>query len=46
MQKFMAGNQQQVKPYGICSNFDHPTDMCPTLQDEEHLKAIQGYQGQ
>ena len=46
MQKFVAGNQQQVKSCGICSNFDHPTDMCPTLQDEEHLNAIQGHQGQ
>ena len=45
MQKFMMGNQQQVKSCGICSRHDHPTDMCPTLQDEEHLNAIQGYQG-
>ena len=45
MQKFVAGNQQQMKYCGICSDFDHPTDMCPTLQDEEHLNAIQGHQG-
>ena len=46
MQQFMVRNHQQVKSCGICSHHDHPMDMCSTLQDEEHLNAIQGHQGQ
>ena len=45
MQQLMVGNVQQVKACGICSNFGHPTDMCPTLQEED-CNAIGGFQGQ
>ena len=44
-QQLMVGNVQQVKACGICSNLGHPTDMCPTLQEED-LNAIGGFQGQ
>ena len=29
-----VGNMQTMKACGICSVVGHPTDMCPTLQEE------------
>ena len=34
-----VGNMQMVKACGICSVVGHPTDMCPTLQ-EEPIKQV------
>ena len=44
----MVGNMQMVKAYGICSVVGHPTDMCPTLQEEpiEQVNAAGGFPGQ
>ncbi|PIN27218.1 hypothetical protein CDL12_00011 [Handroanthus impetiginosus] len=38
---------QQVKVCGIYANIGHPTDMCPTLQEDsfEHANAIGGFPG-
>ncbi|XP_010694905.2 uncharacterized protein LOC104907646 [Beta vulgaris subsp. vulgaris] len=45
--KFLVSdNQQQVKTCGICSNTGHPTDSCPTLQEETREVNAVGYQGQ
>lgn len=45
--KFLvSGNQQQVKACGICSNNGHPTDSCPTLQEETQEVNAVGFQGQ
>ncbi|XP_010247874.1 PREDICTED: uncharacterized protein LOC104590819 [Nelumbo nucifera] len=43
-----AGNMQMVKACGICSTVGHPTDMCPTLQEEpiEQVNAAGGFPGQ
>ncbi|KAL4600815.1 hypothetical protein ACB092_11G227100 [Castanea dentata] len=40
-----VGNMQTVKACGICSVVGHPTNMCPTLQEEpiEHVNAVGGY---
>ncbi|XP_010247672.1 PREDICTED: uncharacterized protein LOC104590649 [Nelumbo nucifera] len=40
MEKLVVGHVQQIKTYGICSTMGHPTDMCPTLQDEPYDQAI------
>ncbi|XP_059461891.1 uncharacterized protein LOC132190882 [Corylus avellana] len=32
--QMVVGNMQTVKACGICSVVGHPTDMCPTLQEE------------
>ncbi|XP_057250678.1 uncharacterized protein LOC104893798 [Beta vulgaris subsp. vulgaris] len=45
-QFLVGGNQQQVKACGICSNTGHPTDSCPTLQEETREVNVVGYQGQ
>ncbi|XP_057250073.1 uncharacterized protein LOC125496708 [Beta vulgaris subsp. vulgaris] len=45
-QFLVSGNQQQVKACGICSNNNHPTDSCPTLQEETREVNAVGYQGQ
>ena len=47
VEKLVVGNMQQVKACGICSNLGHPTDMCPTLQDEPHeqANAVGGFPG-
>ena len=43
-----VGNMQTVKACGICSVVGHPTDMCPTLQEEpiEQVNAASGFPGQ
>ena len=37
-----------MKACGICAASNHPTDMCPTLQEDshEHINAIRGFLGQ
>ena len=44
----VVGNMQMVKACGICSVVGHPTDMCPTLQEEpiEQVNAVGGFLGQ
>ena len=39
---------QQVRPCGICQLVGHPTDACPTLQEDtnEHVNAMGGFPGQ
>ncbi|XP_010247923.1 PREDICTED: uncharacterized protein LOC104590865 [Nelumbo nucifera] len=34
IRKEICGNMQMVKACGICSTVGHPTNMCPTLQEE------------
>ena len=34
VRQMAVGNMQTVKACGICSVVGHPTDMCPTLQEE------------
>ena len=34
VRQMAIGNMQMVKACGICSVVGHPTDMCPTLQEE------------
>ncbi|XP_059431555.1 uncharacterized protein LOC132165068 [Corylus avellana] len=43
-----VGNIQTVKACGICSVVGHPTDKCPTLQEEpiEQVNAAGGFPGQ
>ncbi|XP_010267895.1 PREDICTED: uncharacterized protein LOC104604999 [Nelumbo nucifera] len=43
-----VGNMQTIKACGICSVVGHPTDMCPTLQEEpmEQVNAAGGFLGQ
>jgi len=43
-----VGNMQTVKACGICSIVGHPTDMCPTLQEEpiEQVNPAGGFPGQ
>ncbi|XP_062170377.1 uncharacterized protein LOC133876109 [Alnus glutinosa] len=43
-----VGNMQTVKACGICLVVGHPTDMCPTLQEEpiEQVNAAGGFSGQ
>ena len=42
------GNAQQAKACEICAAVGHPTDMCPTLQEEsyEQVNAAGGFPGQ
>ena len=44
----VVGNMQTMKASGICSVVEHPTDMCPTLQEEpiEQVNAAYGFPGQ
>ena len=44
----VVGNMQTMKASGICSVVEHPTDMCPTLQEEpiEQVNAACGFPGQ
>ncbi|XP_052180999.1 uncharacterized protein LOC127794131 [Diospyros lotus] len=41
-QQLAVGNLQQVKACGICATTGHPTNICPTLQDDslEHANAV------
>ena len=43
-----VGNMQTVKACGICSVVGHPTNMCPTLQEEpiEQVNVAGGFPGQ
>ncbi|XP_010268950.1 PREDICTED: uncharacterized protein LOC104605763 [Nelumbo nucifera] len=43
-----VGKMQTMKVCGICSIVGHPTDMCPTLQEEpvEQVNAVGGFPGQ
>ena len=45
VRQMAVGNMQTVKAYGICSVVGHPTDMCPTLQEEpiEQVNAAGGF---
>ncbi|PIN09707.1 hypothetical protein CDL12_17709 [Handroanthus impetiginosus] len=47
VQQLVTGKVQQVKACGICANIGHPTDMCPTLQEDsyEHANAVGGFPG-
>ena len=42
------GNMQTAKACGSCSVVRHPTNMCPTLQEEpiEQVNAAGGFPGQ
>ena len=43
-----VGNIQTVKACGICLVVGHPTDLCPTLQEEaiEQVNVASGFPGQ
>ena len=42
-----VGNMQTAKACGICSVVGHPTNMCPTLQEEpiEQVNVVGGFPG-
>ncbi|XP_068663028.1 uncharacterized protein [Aristolochia californica] len=46
--QMVVGNTQTAKACRICSVVRHPTDMCPTLQEEptEQVNAAGGFPGQ
>ncbi|XP_068636078.1 uncharacterized protein [Aristolochia californica] len=46
--QIVVGNTQITKACGICSVVGHPTDMCPTLQEEptEQVNVADGFLGQ
>ncbi|XP_073033735.1 uncharacterized protein [Primulina eburnea] len=48
LEKLVAGQVQQVKACGVCAMVGHPTDMCPSLQEEptQQANAIGGFPGQ
>ena len=48
VRQMVVGNMQMVKACGICSVVGHPTDMCPTLQEEsiEQVNVAGGFLGQ
>ncbi|XP_021728348.1 uncharacterized protein LOC110695424 [Chenopodium quinoa] len=49
MREFMVNsrNPQQLNACGICTSMGHPTDACPTLQEEQNEQAnAMGFQGQ
>jgi hypothetical protein len=45
VRQMAIGNMQTEKACGICSVVGHPTDMCPTLQEEpiEQVNAAGGF---
>ncbi|PIN01467.1 DNA-directed DNA polymerase [Handroanthus impetiginosus] len=47
VQQLVPGKMHQVKTCGICANTNHPTDMCPTLQEDsyEQTNATGGFPG-
>ena len=47
VRQMAVGNMQTVKACGICLVVGHPTDMCPTFQEEpiEQVNAIGGFPG-
>ena len=48
VRQMAVGNMQAMKACGICSVVGHPTDMCPTLQEEpiEQINVVGGFPGQ
>jgi len=48
VRQMATGNVQTAKVCGICSVMGHPTDACPTLQEEptEQVNAAGGFPGQ
>ena len=48
VRQMAVGNMQTVKACGICSVVGHPTNMCPTLQEEpiEQVNVAGGFPGQ
>ncbi|XP_062154358.1 uncharacterized protein LOC133862542 [Alnus glutinosa] len=48
VRQMAVGIMQTVKACGICSIVGHPTNMCPTLQEEpiEQVNAASGFPGQ
>ncbi|XP_057248699.1 uncharacterized protein LOC104908967 isoform X1 [Beta vulgaris subsp. vulgaris] len=44
MSKFV-GNESKAKVCGICFDFSHNTDACPTVQSE-NVNALEGFSGQ
>ena len=48
VRQFVVGQAQSAKVCGICSVAGHPTDACPTLQDDpsEQANAMGGFLGQ
>jgi hypothetical protein len=48
VRQMVVGNMQTTKTCGICSVVGHPTDMCPTFQEEpiEQVNAAGGFPGQ
>jgi hypothetical protein len=48
VRQMAVGNVQTAKACGICLVVGHPTDMCPTLQEEpiEQVNAAGGFPGQ
>ncbi|XP_021629666.1 uncharacterized protein LOC110627626 [Manihot esculenta] len=46
VENLVAEKVQQAKTCGICANTSHPTDMCPSLQeDDQHMDAVNGFPG-
>ncbi|XP_073017879.1 uncharacterized protein [Primulina eburnea] len=45
LENLVAGQVQQVKACGVCSMVAHPTDTCPTLQENptQQVNAIDGF---
>ena len=44
----VVGNVHAARICGICAHPEHPTNMCPTLQEDKYhqFNAIGGYSGQ
>ena len=47
VQQMALENISQVKACGICAALNHPTDMCPTLQEDtpKQINAVGGFLG-
>uniref|UniRef100_A0A803MYY1 Uncharacterized protein n=1 Tax=Chenopodium quinoa TaxID=63459 RepID=A0A803MYY1_CHEQI len=43
--KIVPGNESTARVCGVCSDFSHATDECPTLQSED-VNALGGFPGQ
>ena len=45
VRQMAVGNMQMAKACGSCSVVGHPTDMCPTLQEQpiEQVNAAGGF---
>jgi hypothetical protein len=46
--QMVVGNMQMAKVFGICLVVGHPTNTCPTLQEEptEQMNEVGGFPGQ